>query len=108
MSLKQQPILIVDCRITPFVWTLQCVLEQAGAEVMVARDALRAMEHLHRFSFSACILGALDDAPQHCRGLLHELAGLPTITYGGAVRPAAIAVVEDVPAIVRALKARLA
>ena len=108
MPLQCQPILIVDSRISPFVWTLQSVLEQAGAEVMVARDAAKAIEYLDRFSFSACLLGALDDLPEDCCELQRELAGLPTLTYGAISISPASSLPEDVPAIVRALSARLA
>ena len=108
MPLQCQPILIVDSRISPFVWTLQSVLEQAGAEVMVARHAAKAIEYLDRFSFSACLLGALDDLPKDCCELQRELAGLPTLTYGVISINPVSSLPEDVPAIVRALNGRLA
>jgi hypothetical protein len=107
--LADQPILIVEGRTDHFILALLDTLEQAGAEMAVARDAADALELLKRYEFSACLIGCVDGPPENYRALMEELGAVPVLLYGEAQssftcvnQPAAL-VPGDVHAIVEVL-----
>jgi hypothetical protein len=58
MSCRHCSILIVESRISPGVVRLQALLEQKGAETLVARDAETALERCRQFAFTAALVNA--------------------------------------------------
>jgi len=56
LLIEEQPVIACD---------LQKALEDAGAEVLVARDAAEALPRIAQFDFSAAVLDWLPDAREH-------------------------------------------
>ncbi len=83
MSCYQCSILIVESEVSPFVVRLQTVLEQRGAETLVARDQQLALQRNEQFSFTAALVNA-----EH-RALLARL-GIPALLYVRTEAPRAI------------------
>jgi hypothetical protein len=107
--LTGHPFLIVEHRIGHFTLDLLDALDQAGAEMVVARDAANALASLRRYEFSACLIGSVADPPENYRALKEELADVPVLLCGDARtsfswvdKPAAL-LPDDVQAIVTAL-----
>lgn len=109
MPLSERAILIVDSRVGRFIHDLQATLERADAEVLVVRDAGKAMEHLDRFDFNACLLGLIAAEAEARMALIEKLGGIPIILFGeagdtfGQLPTLVETVPESVPEIVRAV-----
>ena len=58
MSLRGHSILIVESEVASFVRSLQRALERSGAETIVARDAVAALERAKQFAFSVAAINA--------------------------------------------------
>jgi DNA-binding NtrC family response regulator len=114
VPLSERAILIVDRRVGRFIHDLQATLERANAEVLVVRDADKAMAHLDRFDFSACLLGPIAAEAEARLALIEKLGGIPIILFGEAAEtfgqaPTMVETLpESVPEIVRALTRLLA
>jgi hypothetical protein len=107
--LTDHPFLIVEHRIGYLILDLLHALDQAGAEMVVARDAANALAILKRYEFSTCLIGSVAGPLQNYRALIEELGGAPVLLYGEARtslswvdQPAAL-LPDDVQAIVKAL-----
>ena len=102
MLLTGKPVLIVDHRVGQFVAALSAKLERLGADVVVALDAAKALLHLKRFDFQACLIGSVADPAENYKKLIEELGGVPLVLYGTAqssfscVDKSAVAALEQV------------
>jgi hypothetical protein len=76
-------ILIVESEISPRVLRLQEMLEEKGAETLVARSEQTALERCKQFAFSAAVVNA-----EH-RALVPQL-GIPALLYVSAEAPRTI------------------
>jgi hypothetical protein len=77
MPLQGQNILIVEPRVDSFVAELQRVLEVAGAESLIVRDASTARTRMDKFAFTA-VVAHIDEAA------IKDRVALPTLLYGTA------------------------
>lgn len=80
MSCHQCSILIVESEISPRVLRLQAILEEKGAETLVARNERTALERCEQFVFSAALVNA-----EH-RALAPQL-GIPVLLYVSTEAP---------------------
>ena len=74
MSCHQRSILIVESEVSLFVQRLQALLEERGAETLVARSQQAAAERCRQFVFSAALVNA-----EH-RAIVPQLA-IPALLY---------------------------
>ena len=94
MSLENQTILIVDSDDDPFASDLKGALQRAGADVLIARDALAALAFLAGFELSAALIGGISGPAESYHELIKGLRGVPFRLYD---------VTEGVPTIVAAV-----
>jgi CheY-like chemotaxis protein len=80
MSCHQCSVLIVESEISPRVLRLQAMLEERGAETLVARDEQIALERCEQFVFSAALVNA-----EH-RAVAPRL-GIPVLLYASTEAP---------------------
>jgi hypothetical protein len=113
MLLTGKSILVVDHRVGRFATALSAGLEGLGADVLVALDVDKALRHLERFDFDACLIGSVADTPENCQKLIVELGGVPLVHYGAGrssfcqIDKSIPASSEDVSDIVKSLEGLL-
>jgi CheY-like chemotaxis protein len=80
MSCRQCSILVVESEISPRVLRLQAILEERGAETLVARNRQAAIERCRQFEFSAALINVEHRA-------LAPLLDIPVLLYASAETP---------------------
>jgi CheY-like chemotaxis protein len=80
MSCRQCSILIVESEISPRVLRLQAMLEERGAETLVARNSQTAIERGRQFQFAAALINVEHRA-------LAPLLDIPVLLYASAEAP---------------------
>ena len=80
MTCRNCSILIVESEISPRVVRLQALLEDQGAETLVARSAQSALARGRQFAFAAALVNA-----EH-RALARQL-DIPVLLYASAEAP---------------------
>lgn len=80
MSCHQCSVLIVESEISPRVLRLQAILEERGAETLIARNREAALERCRQFQFSAALINVEHRA-------LVPLLDMPVLMYAGAETP---------------------
>jgi CheY-like chemotaxis protein len=82
MTCRNCSILIVESEISPRVVRLQALLEEKGAETLVARSAENALARGRQFVFAAALVNAELDIPV----LLYASAEAPKMVVDGLER----------------------
>ena len=83
MPCRHCSILILDSEISPRVVRLQALLEERGAETLIARDCATALARCQQFDFTAALVNT-----EH-RALAGRLE-VPVLLYVGSEAPEAV------------------
>lgn len=86
MPLRGHSILIVESELGSFITALQAAVDHTGAESLVARDPVSALQRCAHFQFSAALVNA-----EH-RTILTPLTevGIPALLYVRDEQPKAV------------------